>query len=124
MTDNDEDLPDLDDINSVGGEPVPAPGGDPDSRKRELKTRLATAEMSGDVDTADALRDDLDAVNDELDVGSNNDELAAAAKRRQAAADAGSGTQTSAPQGRAAPTKATTAAKAATTGTKPPAATN
>jgi hypothetical protein len=92
----------------------PASGNDPDSRKRALKAQLAAAETSGDTDTADDVRGQLDAVNEELAAAGPADDLdAAAARRRTAAADAGPGAVTSPPQGRAAPAKATTVANAA-----------
>ncbi|HEY9416898.1 MAG TPA: hypothetical protein VIQ30_19245 [Pseudonocardia sp.] len=54
---------------------VPAAGGDVDSRKRDLKHRLAAAEATGDTKTAEEVRDQLAALNRE----------AAATARREAA---------------------------------------
>lgn len=59
----------------------PAPGSDPDSRKRELKTVMAAAETRGDTETVQ----DLQAALDELATAQQR-EVAAAA--RKAAADA------------------------------------
>lgn len=89
---------------------IPASGGDRDSRKRTLKTVLAMAETSGDTDTADAVREELAAMNEETAAAAQAAEHeTAAANRREAAA--GPGASTSPPQGRAAPAKATTVAK-------------
>lgn len=90
----------------------PASGKDPDSRKRALKTVLGAAEASGDGDAADAVREEIAAVNEELAAAGPADNLDdAAAKRRAAAAEAGPGAVKSPPQGRAAPAKAATVAK-------------
>lgn len=85
----------------------PPPGADPDSRKRELKARLATATTSGDTATADKLRGELAAVNDELVAA----ERAEAGAKRKATAEAEDRDESTPPQGRtAAPAKSTTAA--------------
>jgi hypothetical protein len=89
----------------------PASGNDPDSRKRTLKTVLGAADAAGDTDAADAIREELTAVNEELTAPGPVDDLeAAAGRRRAAAAEAGPGAATTPPQGRAAPAKAATVA--------------
>lgn len=90
---------------------IPASGVDRDSRKRALKTTLGAAEAAGDTDAADAVREELDAMQEPAAAGPADDLEAAATRRRAAAADAGPGAATTPPQGRAAPAKAATVAK-------------
>lgn len=101
------------DVGNTQGDPdeapyaPPAPGGDPDSRKRDLKARLATATTSGDDKTADRLRKELDVVNEEIAQRGRAD----AGEKRKATAEAEGRDESTPPQGRtAAPAKATTAA--------------
>lgn len=87
----------------------PASGNDPDSRQRALKAQLATATTSGDDDTAEDLRGQLDKLRQERVAGEPaTDRETAAAARRTAAEMSEEDKTTAAPVGRAAPRKSAT----------------
>ncbi len=91
---------------------IQAAGSDVDSRKREIKQRLAAAEASGNADAAKELGDQLAAVNKEARKAEADRQRAVAAQARRAAAkDDPEAAKTAAPVGRAAPDKANTASK-------------
>lgn len=50
---------------SAKAQEIPTPGGDPDTRKRAAKTRLAAASAAGDSETAKAAQAELDAISKE-----------------------------------------------------------
>jgi hypothetical protein len=93
---------------------VPASGGDPDSRMRAMKTNLAAAESTGDDDTADDLRGEVEKLG--ADMGQAREDHASAAQKRHAAAQSkGSSAESKVdlgrnqpPAGRTAPTRSTT----------------
>lgn len=95
---------------------IRAPGSDPDSRRRELKMRMAAAETRGDTVAVAELRaalEALDAPDGQADVaeakGKRSREQAASA-RREATETANGDAKTVAPAGRTSAPKDTTAA--------------
>jgi len=86
---------------ATGPTDIPAPGTDPDSQLRDLKTQLARAESTGDTKAVDDLRKQIEKTRREHPaVAKTPQQLAAEARRNAAQGDPAA--RTRAPQGRTA----------------------